>query len=528
MRVTFIDTDSVWAWGSRMLSSVLKRAGHKTRLLLMDTAEARYTPEDLRELDSLVCDAGLVGVSCHSKGSDKAQQVLRYLKSQGVLTVWGGIHATLNAEECAEFADMVCVGEGEGAIVDLASCLEQHADWHHVLNIAFKDKGVFVRNGLRPLAKMDGLPTLDFSCSNEFQLLDHRIVRRSQNRDLVMEEIPFLGSRGCAFQCTYCCNAKLRQIYAGTGRYVRKHSVSAFVDRAATLRGHFPNGKRLFFVDDDFLDRSIQELQEFATTYPDAVGLPFECQVSPMRVNEERVDLLAKAGVWRIRMGVESGSERTKKDVYRRAMPNQAVVRASEVLARYPHIVRAYYFIIGNPFENTADLVETIQLILRLPPPYFVQVFNLVFFPGSVLYEQAIAAGLISGKKDSGYDLHYRGGLQYRGHAWKLKNLYLNALLYLMEGKVTKFRIGLLPRFLVRPLTHSGVVGLNQRHLALAKSVIAFKSAMLAARGKVSELLQRIVPNKEVLYSPRVFLMKRMGRLFSGARSSNHLELRNL
>ena len=519
MRVTFIDTDSVWAWGSRMLSSVLKQAGHEARLLLMDTGDARYTAEDLRELDSFVRDAGLVGVSCHSRGSDKAQQVLRYLKSQGVLTVWGGIHATLNPEECAEFADMVCIGEGEGAIVDLASRVERQVDWRDVLNIGFKDKGNFIRNSLRPMAKMDDLPTLDFSCSDEFQFLDHHFVRRSQSRDLAMEEIPFLGSRGCAFQCTYCCNAKLRQIYAGTGRYVRKHSVSAFVDRAATLRGHFPNGKRLFFVDDDFLDRSMDELQEFATTYPKAVGLPFECQVSPMRVNEQRVELLAKAGVWRIRMGVESGSERTKKEVYRRAMPNEAVVRASETLVRYPHIVRAYYFIVGNPFENTADLVETIRLILRIPPPYFVQVFNLVFFPGSVLYEQAVAVGLISGKKDSGYDLHYRGGLQYRGHVWKLKNLYLNALLYLMEGKVTKVRIGLLPRFLVLPLTHSRFVGLNERHLGFAKTMIAIKRVMLDLRGRVSKLLQQIIPNKEFFYSPRVFLMTRVGRLFGSARS---------
>src|SRR5437879_917058 len=378
MRITFIDTDSMWAWGSRMLSSVLKRAGHNSRILLMDSADITYTPSELAGLDGLVRGSGLIGVSCHSKGYDKAQQVLRYLKPQGILTVWGGIHATLNPNDCAEFANMVCVGEGEGTILDLAFRLERDLEWRDIPNIGYKNAGHVVCNPLRPLAKMDDLPVLDFSCSDEFQLIDGQFVRRSDVHDLVTDEIPFLGSRGCAFHCTYCCNSKLRQTYAGTGRYVRKHSIAGFIDRAAGLKHqYFPNGKRLFFVDDDFLDRSMNELNEFATTFPKQVGLPFECQVSPMRVNEERIDLLAKAGVWRVRMGVESGSERTKREVYSRPMPNAGVVRASEILARYPHIVRAYYFIMGNPLEEKEDLLETIRLILRLPAPYFAQVFNL-------------------------------------------------------------------------------------------------------------------------------------------------------
>ena len=238
-----------------------------------------------------------------------------------------------------------------------------------------------------------------------------------------------------------------------------------------------------------------------------------------MRVNEERIDLLAKAGVWRVRMGVESGSERTKREVYSRPMPNAGVVRASEILARYPHIVRAYYFIMGNPLEEKEDLLETIRLILRLPAPYFAQVFNLVFFPGSVLYDRAIAANLISGKADSGYDLHYRGGLRYQEHKWKLKNLYLNMLLFMMEGKVTRLRVGLLPRFLVGPLTTSPVIRFNDRYLACTKLMIAFKTAMLALRSTASSALRRIIPNKERLYSPGLFFVNKMQRFFGIAHS---------
>jgi radical SAM superfamily enzyme YgiQ (UPF0313 family) len=504
-----------------MLSSVLKREGHEARILLMHCGCAHYTATQLHGLEYLIQGSVLVGVSCHSLGCDRAQQVLRYLKKAGIPTVWGGIHATLNAVECADVADMVCIGEGEGAIVDLVRRLEQNLDWHNILNIAYNNNGSFIRNPLRPLAEMDTLPVLDFSCLEEFELKHQGFERRLHCHDLVTEEIPFLASRGCAFHCTYCCNAKLREMYTGKGHYVRKHSVAGFVERAATLRKqYFPQGKRLFFVDDDFLDRSMDELEEFSRTYPARVGLPFECQVAPARVNEDRIDLLAKAGVWRIRMGVESGSERTKKQIYRRSMPNESVMIASKTLARYPNIVRAYYFIMGNPFEEREDLVETIRLILRLPPPYFVQVFNLVFFPGSVLYEQALAKGMISGKPDSGYDLHYRGGLQYREHSCKLRNLYLNMLLYMMEGKVTPFRLGLLPRFLVPFLIYPGFITTNEHTLALAKSMIGFKTAMLQVRSAISCALQRILPNKELLYNPGLFFAAKLQRYFGGAPSN--------
>lgn len=520
MKITLIDTDSGWAWGSRILSSILKQAGHQTRIILMRSGEQSYSPAVLGALTSLVSDSDVIGISCHSGGSDKARQVLAQLKQLQVLTVWGGIHATLNPQECSEFADLVCIGEGECMIADLLSCLSQGRDWRNVDNVAYQHDGHFVQNRLRPLVKMDDLPLLDFSCTDEFHLNGGQFVRKTDLTDLGQEEIPFLGSRGCAFHCTYCCNSKLRKTYAGTGHYVRKHTISQVIARAATLRRqYFPQGKYFFFVDDDFLDRSIEELQQFAEEYPREVGIPFECQVSPMRVNQQRIDLLVKAGAWRIRMGVESGSEQTKKEVYQRPMPNGAVMRASEILSQYPHLVRAFYFIIGNPFESRENLLETIRFILRLPPPYFVQAFNLVFFPGSVLYERAVAAGLIAGRQDSGYELHYRGGLNYQDHPWKRKNLYLNMLLFLMEGKITKSRVGLLPRFVVPWLIHPRMIAANERQLLFSKGMIAFKKVVLAVRARIAGPVKRLLQNPERLYHPGLFMKKGFNRLLGVAQS---------
>ncbi len=521
MHISFVDTDNRWAWGSRILSSVLKKHGHQVRIICMGAEKKEYSKTELRQLEQLVQDSAVLGISCCSGGSERAKQILQSINVPGQLRVWGGVHATLNPEECSSFADVVCLGEGEGMIADLVSQVESGRDWATVLNAAYTKDGLLVRNPLRALVgNMDELPQLDFSCTDEFHLEDGDIVRKSNLSDLAREEIPFVSSRGCVFRCTYCCNAKLKQVYDGAGYYVRKHSIAECIDRVAILRQrHFPKAKYVFFVDDDFLDRRTSELREFAEKFPRKVGLPFECQVSPLRVNPERINELVKAGVWRIRMGVESGSERTKKEVYDRAMPNAAVLRASEVLSRHPQVVRAYYFIIGNPFEERDDVLETIHLILQLPSPFFVQVFNLIFFPGSTLYERGIAAGFIHGKSDSGYDLQYRGGLRYDGHAWKTKNLYLNSLMFMMEGKVTRARLGALPRFLVPWLLKPRFVSFNERHLAFAKTMIWVKMRFLKVRTGVGTTVKRVFPHPEAVYHPGMFLKDSFRQMFAFVRS---------
>ena len=200
-------------------------------------------------------------------------------------------------------------------------------------------------------------------------------------------------------------------------------------------------------------------------------------------------------------------------------MPNAAVMKASEALSRHPHVVRAYYFIIGNPFESKDDLLQTIRLIQQLPAPFFVQPFNLIFFPGSTLYDRGVEQGLISGKGDSGYDLHYRRGLNYSKHSWKVKNLYLNSLIFMMEGKVTNRRLGGIPRFILPLLLRPFFVDFNERHLAFAKSMIWLKMKFLKLRTKVGSAIKSTFPHPEAIYHPGMFVRNSFRQMFAFVRS---------
>ena len=263
------------------------------------------------------------------------------------------------------------------------------------------------------------------------------VVRAKVSADFLGADQPiqFAKARGCAFHCTYCSNAKLKQLYSGNGRFVRHISIGIYISHVATLRSRFPRVKSFYFLDEDLFARSLDEIREFSDRFPNEVGLPFECMASPAQVTEEKMDLFVKAGLWRLGVGVESGSDRMKKGVFKRPMTNAQVLRTAKIINRHPHVIPYYFLIIGNPYEKEQELIETIRFLGELPAPYFLRTYSLVFFPNTLLYEMAVADKIISGERDCGYQLDYLAGLNTQGSEWKNRNLYLIASSISWQGR---------------------------------------------------------------------------------------------
>lgn len=105
--------------GIRSIFAYLKAHGYTTSIYFMYTPRRFYSKHILNDLRVRVSNSNLIGISCLSLNAERAIQVIEFLKPLGIPIVWGGIHATLNPEKCLEYADIVCIGEGERAILDL-------------------------------------------------------------------------------------------------------------------------------------------------------------------------------------------------------------------------------------------------------------------------------------------------------------------------------------------------------------------------------------------------------------------------
>jgi len=501
MHITLICADDdTWALGMRSISAALKGAGHETRMIFAGSVKASLSDEAVDEILSLAHGTDIIGISSMSRGSKRAKAILKAVTHLKKATVWGGMHPTLYPEDCTPHADMICRGEGEDFMIELAERMAEGKDLRNILNGGFQSDGHVELNELRSLINnLDSLGFPDFSCEKEY-VLNGSGHLQPNSRMREASSILFSGSRGCLYSCHYCSNSQLMTIYRGKGRYARKMSVAKFINSAQECKRLFPRAKYIYFTDEDFFARPVRDVREFAEIYPAKVGLPFECMASPLQITEEKAALMVKAGMWRIDVGVESGSDRVKKHVFNRPANNEAVMRAVNIISRYPQVVAYYFFIIGNPYEKRLDLLETIGLLKELPTPFFVRAYSLVFIPGTRLFERASEDGIIAGLEDSGFEIDFLGGLDHRGPEWKKENLYLNSLIALMAGKFSRSRMGLLPRRLVPALTARRVIDFCDRHIGIGKTIVRLSRVGLKVRRSGLTLVSRVLKDNKIAY----------------------------
>lgn len=294
--------------------------------------------------------------------------------------IFGGPHATIMPEQCLKFCDYAVKGEAEETM--LAICTN-FKDIKSIPGICFFDDGQLVKNPPATLVQdLDKYPIPDYT---DYKDLDDYII---------------LASRGCPYSCSYCYNNYLKKLYNGTGRYLRKRGVSSVIAELLAARDASPKLKTISFYDDTLLARNSKELLELFSQYKSEIGLPFFCLASPAQLSEEKIKILAWAGLTRMQIGIQTGSEDINYKVYKRFFPNKTIMECTQLCIKYG--ISVYFDIIfNNPYETVEDVGRTLNFVLELPlsrKQLHLQGFNLIFYPGTEITENAIRDGYITEK----------------------------------------------------------------------------------------------------------------------------------
>jgi len=143
MKITLISTDTFPSdQGIRTISSVLKKAGHEVKIIFMTLSEdysINYTKKELEQLARICKGSGLIGVKAYASTSKRTSRIINFLKSKlNTPIVYGGVHATISPEDCIKHSNIVCVGEGEGAILDLVEAIKKGKSIDKIKNILIK------------------------------------------------------------------------------------------------------------------------------------------------------------------------------------------------------------------------------------------------------------------------------------------------------------------------------------------------------------------------------------------------------
>jgi len=381
-----------------MFHSLLEDEGYDVRSYYLrrqydrqraDAREVAFLAEEIaRHRPALFC------VSLTSGHFKLAAEITEAVRSRIRTTVlWGGIHPTVMPEQCLEYADVVCRGEGEDALVEMARAVRDGGSYEGIANLWVRRDGGVIRNEPRPLrTDLDSLPWPRYVWPNRIYVDRGGIVDYERGRDRVTT-YDILTARGCPHSCSYCCNEFLNEFFRGKGPVVRRRSVENVIGELREALEMFPN-LLLVIMGDDLFSLNVGWLREFAEKYPGAVGLPFVCNLHPNHLDEERLRLLKRAGLRFCVMGVQSGSVSSREEILNRHTSQEEVIRATELIHDYG-IRPLYQFIIDNPLESEEQHAETRVLISQLRKPFAIQLFHLTWFPGTRITERALAEGII-------------------------------------------------------------------------------------------------------------------------------------
>jgi len=413
----------VTSYNVRLISASLRTAGyHTTKIFLPNlypysTIPAydfsyQYEEELADEIAALARGSLWIGVSTNTNLFLRTSALVRELKKRiSIPIVYGGIHASIKPEECLGAADYVVMGEGEDTAVELSRALEDDVRLERVPGVGKMVDGsaVYTIRSQEQQTAFGSLPWADYSLDDEWvQIKEARgLARMDVNLFSTYSSVMPMGwnnrgplyfsgaSRGCPHRCSYCVHSFLARKFPEY-RQMRIRAVGDFVAELEHARKTIPTLKGVACTDEDFLALDIGWLREFSTEYGKRVHLPMRIMGSVDSITEEKVDLLTQAGMAFLEVGVQGiGTGVTSR--YQRHWSNKDLFKEkADILHNYRSKLELQYDVImDNPEESLEEQQKTIQLLLDIKRPYKVQTFTLNYYPGSALYEEALARGLI-------------------------------------------------------------------------------------------------------------------------------------
>jgi anaerobic magnesium-protoporphyrin IX monomethyl ester cyclase len=358
--------------GMLMLAAVLEKAGYRVHLLDANAAGRRLTAVQIVAAAAEM-RPDVIGMTLVTPLVKEAYQLAESLRGCGAKLVAGGPHATLLPDEPLDHGfDAAVVGEGEPTVVEAVEALLGRAPLETVKGLVYRGGDGRVRHNepRPPVADLDALPApaRHLVCPTDF----------GATADVHSQ---ILTSRGCPARCGYCAGGLF-------GKKFRFRSADAVVDEMISL--HRDYGTRHFHFVDDAMSMDRDRMRRICGRLIDErLGFTWHMMTRIDAVDEELLDLAAKAGCVQIDYGVESGNPDTLKKIHKPHTVEMA--RRVIPMTRRRGIRPVVFFILGFPWETPQAADATLELMRDLAPhveflPAIASI--LIPFPGTELYDR--------------------------------------------------------------------------------------------------------------------------------------------
>lgn len=331
----------------------------------------------------------MVGILVRTPLVNSAMMINKLIKNwkKECLIVWGGPHPTVAPDEVMVLPEVsfLVYGEGEYTMVELAQALETKKSLAGIKGLYYKDASekVFKNPKREYIQNLDELP---------FPARD-MVVKGDIYVPGAYADV--MGSRGCPFQCSYC------SAHSTWGRKTRYRSIPSIIEELRLMKDKY-NCEIVRFVDDTLtINRKwVEELCQ--ALIKEKLGIKWGCLTRINLIDRNLLKLMARAGCYRIDVGIESGSPRVLQ-MMKKGINIKDIFKGSKLLDKYGFDWTAF-FLTGFPYETMEDLKETAKIMKKINP-YRMVLSSFTPYPGTEEYDRARSAGVLPEKINWGmYD----------------------------------------------------------------------------------------------------------------------------
>ena len=298
----------------------------------------------------------LLAVSCSETTFLRGYRLISKTKDLGVKNIFGGVFPTFAPQLVMNHldVDMLCVGEGENALIDLADKLANGEDYSDVTNLWIRlDNDEIKKNSITNPVDINKLPAI-----TDIGLFGEKRFYRPMGGK-IRRLLPVETHRGCPYTCSFCNSPSQNRLYSERGKFFRKKSINLIKEE---IENHIKEWKveYIYFWADTFLAWSNKEFDEFIEMYQD-IKLPFWCQTRIETITYDKFKRMKDVGLHRVTFGMEHGNEKFRRDVVKRSYSNEIAIKLMKIVdeLEIPYSVNN---IIGFPGETRELAFDTIEL----------------------------------------------------------------------------------------------------------------------------------------------------------------------
>jgi len=339
--------------GILALAAWLEKHGHRTQV---HDCLGPVAPKGVQANAAVVLATkpDLVGISATTcafmEGVEMAAEIKRVRPE--ITIVFGNVHASsIGGELLAHFPeiDYLCIGEGEGAMLDLADGKAPAT----IPNLAWRDGDRIITNPRRSrITNLDDLPFPAYEKLPGFPHGYHLPLFSYEKR----WGATMITSRGCPYTCSFCDRTVFERLHkTNSAAYIHEH-MRLLRDRHGVHHINFY---------DDLFTANAKRVEELCRTLIDKpLGMDFNCAIRTGHTSLEMLRLLKRAGAHMVSLGIESADPEMMRR-HKAGVTLEAVRDTVEKIHEADLLAKGL-FIFGLPGETPETVRTTSDFILSL------------------------------------------------------------------------------------------------------------------------------------------------------------------